>query len=91
MTDGDHFHSKINAAFRQGRREGLMTQKEMILAYMRETGSITAAEAMSEIGCYRLAARISDIKRDGIYVRSDKAKSVNRFGKKVTYSRYMLA
>lgn len=67
-----------------------MTQKEMILDYMRQTGSITTADAVAEIGCYRLAARISDLKRDGVKVKSEPVTSRNRWGKKVRFKRYSL-
>lgn len=67
-----------------------MTQKEMILDYMKQTGGITAAEAMQEIGCYRLAARIADLKADGIGVKSEPVKSRNRWGKAIRFVRYSL-
>ena len=67
-----------------------MTQKEMILDYMKQTGGITAAEAMKEMGCYRLAARIADIKADGVKVTSSSEVSRNRYGKKIRYARYSL-
>ena len=67
-----------------------MTQKEMILDYMKQNGSISAAEAMSEIGCYRLAARIADLKANGIGVRSEMQKHRNRWGKSIRYARYSL-
>ena len=46
-----------------------MTQNEMILAYLEKYGSITQAEAMAHIGCYRLGARIWDLKRRGIKIK----------------------
>lgn len=45
-----------------------MTQNEMILAYLEKYGSITQAEAMASIGCYRLGARIWELKRRGIKI-----------------------
>lgn len=39
-----------------------MTQTELVLAYIDQYGSITARGAMLELGIYRLAARIADLK-----------------------------
>lgn len=41
------------------------SQKAEILAYIQEYGSITPLEAIVEIGCFRLGARIYDLKDDG--------------------------
>ena len=41
------------------------TQTEMILEYLQKYGEITAIEALSAIGCFRLAARIADLRSDG--------------------------
>lgn len=46
-----------------------MTQNEMILAYLEKYGSITQAEAMASIGCYRLGARIWELKRRGVKIK----------------------
>ena len=67
-----------------------MTQCEMILRHMSEVGPITAAEAVSEYGCYRLAARISDLKKAGYEIRTDSVRNVNRFGETVRFARYSL-
>lgn len=40
-----------------------MTQTDRVLMYMRDFGSISQVEAMRDLGCMRLAARISDLKR----------------------------
>ena len=67
-----------------------LTQKQMILVYMKAHDGITQAEATRDIGCMRLGARISDLRTDGIKIRSDRETSLNRFGKKVSYVRYRL-
>lgn len=43
----------------------MMTQCEKVLEYMKEFGSITPIEAMQDIGCMRLAARIADLVDQG--------------------------
>ena len=65
-----------------------MTQCDMILRYMQDTGSITPWEAMREFGCMRLGARIYDLKRRGVNVTRELVTDKNRYGKNVQYARY---
>lgn len=67
-----------------------MTQCEKILRYMEATGGITQAEAVTEFGCYRLSARIADLKAQGIPIKTETVKQKNRFGEPVTFARYSL-
>ena len=41
------------------------TQSEMILEYLRKGYSITPLEALKEFGCFRLGARIWELKQRG--------------------------
>lgn len=66
-----------------------MTQTEMVHE-MLKMGSITQADAIREIGCYRLAARIKDLKDQGVTIDRDIVTSVSRFGKPVHHARYFL-
>ena len=72
-------------------RELERTQCEMILHYMRENGSITAWEAMKEIGCMRLGSRICDLRRAGHKITTNSETRKNRWGVQTTYARYTLA
>lgn len=67
-----------------------MKQTDRILKYMRDFGSITQLEAMQDIGCMRLAARIADLKRDGHAIRREMETSKNRYGEETSYARYRL-
>ena len=67
-----------------------MKQAERVLKYMRDFGSITQLEAMQDIGCMRLAARIADLKRDGHAIRREMETSKNRYGEDTSYARYRL-
>lgn len=67
-----------------------MTQTEKILEFMKENGSITPMDALSEFGCMRLAARIADIRADGVNVVSTMEQSKNRYGETVRFARYRL-
>ena len=67
-----------------------MTQCERILRHMQDYGSITQAEAIAEYGCYRLGARIWDLKKAGYKVDSQIEQGQNRYGEKVSFARYTL-
>lgn len=68
-----------------------MTQKERILEYIDRFGSITQKDAFNDIGCMRLAARISDIEADGIAIARVQETGKNRFGETTHYTRYSRA
>lgn len=69
-----------------------MTQKELILDYMRKHGSITPLEAIRELGITRLGARIWDlIHKDGIEIVKESIAVKNRYGKESIVTRYRLA
>ena len=59
------------------------SQAEMILEYLQNYGEITAIEALTAIGCFRLAARISDLRADGYNITTD----MTRDGKQ-SYANY---
>ena len=67
------------------------TQSERVLAYMKEFGSITQFEAFQDLGCSRLAARISDLKEQGIPIKSEMITVKNRFGENCSVKQYSLA
>lgn len=70
--------------------ETTQSQQKMILQYMEDFGSITPAEAMEDIGCYRLGARIYDLKHLGYNIRTEMVEKTNRYGKKVRVASYSL-
>lgn len=68
----------------------MMTQCEKVLEYMKDFGSITPIEAMHDIGCMRLAARIADLREQGFPIGRRMKTSKNRYGKDVTFAEYYL-
>ena len=64
------------------------TQCERILKYIEENGSITQLDALRELGCMRLASRISDLKRQGVPVKRTMETAKNRYGEPISYARY---
>lgn len=52
-----------------------MTQADKILDYIDRNGFITDAQAASEFDCYRLGARIYDLRKRGVPIITEKARS----------------
>ena len=73
-----------------GRREYRMTQNEQVLDYMQKYGSITALDAMRDLGCMRLASRISDLKKSGHRIITFSRTVVRRDGTKARVAEYRL-
>ena len=67
-----------------------MTHKERVLRYMRDFGSITSWEAFKELGVTRLSAVIFNLRKDGHEITSWSETVTNRYGDKVSFSRYRL-
>ena len=65
-----------------------MTQCERILKYMGDFGTISTAQAMNDLGIYRLASRIHDLRRMGIEIGSETRTGKNRYGEATHYSVY---
>ena len=68
-----------------------ITQCDRIVEYMKKYGSITQLEAYLDIGCWRLASRISDLKNQGYPIKREMETVKNRYGEKVLIARYSLA
>lgn len=67
------------------------TQCDKILQYMKQYGSITPADALNNFGCFRLAARIADLRRQGVGIRSEMETATSKDGTRVKFARYSLA
>ena len=67
-----------------------MNQETRIVNYMRDFGSITALDAMRDLGCMRLASRISDLRARGFQIEREMETGKNRYGEKTSYARYRL-
>ena len=68
-----------------------MSQKERVLEYMKEHGSISSMEAFRDLGVTRLSAVVFNLRADGYKVKAGNEKSVNRFGEKTNFARYSIA
>lgn len=67
-----------------------MKQKERIMEYMKEHGSITQLEATNHLGILRLGARIWDLKHDGVAIKKELVCEKNRYGENTCFARYTL-
>ncbi len=68
-----------------------ITQKDRILEYIRNFGSISSFEAYADLGITQLGARIDQLKKEGFKFRTEWESNTNRFGEKTDYKRYYLA
>lgn len=68
-----------------------MTQKERIVQYLDDFGSITTMEAFSDLGITRLASRIHELVRNGLPIKKEMVTSKNRYGEEVHFTRYSKA
>ena len=67
-----------------------MTQKERIINYIKQFGSITSLDAYKDLGITQLGARIDQLKKDGYRFKTEWESGKNRFGDKTDYKRYYL-
>lgn len=68
----------------------MTTQKDRILRYIKETGSITRAEAFTELGVAELSSRIGELEAMGFEFKRESMTGKNRYGDPVTYTKYSL-
>ena len=62
-----------------------MTQCEQILKHLQTRGTLTPIDALNEYGCFRLAARIKDLRDSGYDIVT-----VNENQGEKTFARYLL-
>lgn len=62
-----------------------MTQEEAILEHLKSGKSLTPVEALNFYGCFRLAARIDDLRKSGHFIETE---IIKKDGKK--YARYYI-
>lgn len=57
---------------------------------MKKYGSINPLQALADIGCLRLASRISDLKAQGYPIISERVNYKNRLGEAKHFNEYKL-
>lgn len=64
-------------------------QEQRIAQFCKEFGSITAWQAMKELGIMRLASRIHEM-RSKYNITDMWVDDINRYGDKIRYKRYVI-
>lgn len=67
-----------------------LNQRELVLKYIADFGSITSIQAYQDLGITQLATRIKELKEQGYEFKTEPQKSKNRYGKPVHFVRYYL-
>ena len=70
---------------------GKYYQHDLIMTYLDEHGSITAMEAILELGITKLSTRISELERRGVHFEKQWEEGKNRYGAVERHLRYRLA
>ena len=68
-----------------------VTQRDRVLQFIKDFGSITSYQAYTELGCTQLASRISELKERGYVFEKTRIETKNRYGEKTHYDEYRLA
>lgn len=68
-----------------------MNQRERVLKYIKDFGSISNVEGIHELGISDIRKRISELRRDGIEIIGTRVEAVNRYGEPTHYNKYTLA
>lgn len=66
------------------------SQKERIIDYIIQFGSISCWEAYKDLGITQLGARIDKLKKEGFQFETKWEHGKNRYGESTTYKRYFL-
>lgn len=66
----------------------MVSQKKMVLDYIREFGSITPLDVFKDLGVTRLAAVTFELKEDGHDIHTEREHGKDRFGHATRYARY---
>lgn len=67
-----------------------VTQRDRVIQYIRENGSITRAEGFSELGIVELPARICELEQRGYIFQRERIKKKNRYGDNISFLKYSL-
>ena len=67
-----------------------VNQRQRIIDYINQFGSITSKDAYDDLGITQLATRIKELKEQGYKFETKWESSKNRYGEKVDFKRYYL-
>ena len=66
------------------------TQKDLILKYIKDFGSISSWDAYKDLGITQLGTRIFELKQKGYVFSKERIKTKNRYGNDSHYDKYRL-
>lgn len=64
------------------------TQKQRLMEFFKSGKKITSLDALSQLGIYRLSARMSELENVGIPISRERIQITNRYGQEVRIKRY---
>ena len=67
-----------------------MNQNERVFDHLLTVGPIRPMTALNELGVYRLASRINDLRKAGHKIKTKKIEVVNRWGESSYVAEYSL-
>lgn len=67
-----------------------ITQRQRVIDYIKQFGSITSLDAYKDLGITQLATRIKELKEEGYVFKTKWETGKNRFGDRTDYKRYFL-
>ena len=67
-----------------------ITQRDRVLMYIEEFGSISRRESFVDLGVVELSSRIGELEAMGYRFNRETETSKNRYGDSVSYTRYSL-
>ena len=67
-----------------------ITQRDRVIQYIKDFGSITSWEAYEQLGIMQLGTRIFELKKLGYRFKKERVYKDNRYGDKCHFDKYML-
>lgn len=67
-----------------------MNQKNRVLEYLNNHESLNPLQAWRELGVYRLAAVICELRKDGVPIQTDLRPVINQFDEECRVAYYSL-
>lgn len=70
--------------------DNCVSQNVAIAKHFEAGGTLTALRALKLFGCFRLAARVGELKKTGMDIRTGRIKVLNEAGRLVSVGHYYL-
>ena len=82
-------HNQNKKCIEEGNKQK-PSQKQRIIDYIIQNGSINRLSAFTNLGVFELNARLKDLEKDGYKFDKERKTSINRYGEKLNYVEYRL-